>query len=60
MQQLANNIKQWVLELGFQQIGIIDTDLSRYEQRFLDWLAAGFHGKMDYMEKHGVKRSRPQ
>jgi len=60
MQQLANNIKQWGLELGFQQIGITDTDLSRYEQRFLDWLAAGFHGKMDYMEKHGVKRSRPQ
>jgi len=59
MQQLIRNIKQWGLELGFQQIGITDTDLAQYEQRFIDWLAAGFHGKMDYMEKHGVKRSRP-
>ncbi len=25
----------------------------------LDWLTRGFHGEMDYMAKHGVKRSRP-
>lgn len=59
MQQLANDIKQWGLELGFQQIGITDTDLSAYESRFAAWLEAGMHGEMDYMAKHGVKRSRP-
>lgn len=59
MQALANQIKQWGLELGFQQIGITDTDLSQYEHRFLDWLARGLHGNMDYMQKHGTKRSRP-
>lgn len=59
MQALANQIKQWGLELGFQQIGITDTDLSAYEQRFLDWLGEKMHGSMDYMEKHGTKRSRP-
>jgi epoxyqueuosine reductase len=59
MQNLANKIKNWGLELGFQQVGITDTDLSQYEQRFLDWLAQGLHGSMDYMEKHGVKRTRP-
>lgn len=59
MQDLAKQIKQWGQELGFQQIGITDTDLSHYEQRFLDWLAAGFHGEMAYMAKHGTKRSRP-
>ncbi len=59
MQQLSQDIKQWGRELGFQQIGITDTDLSRYEKRFLDWLALGLHGKMEYMEKHGIKRSRP-
>jgi epoxyqueuosine reductase len=57
--QLASDIKQWGLDLGFQQIGITDTDLSQYEQRFNDWIAAGFHGQLDYMNKHGVKRSRP-
>lgn len=59
MQNLANKIKEWGQQLGFQQISITDTDLSRYEQRFLDWLAKGLHGSMNYMEKHGVKRSRP-
>lgn len=59
MQLLIQHIKQWGQELGFQQIGITNTDLSQYEQRFLDWLAKKLHGKMDYMEKHGVKRSRP-
>lgn len=56
---ITNNIKEWGLALGFQQVGITDTDLSQYEQRFLDWLAKGFHGEMDYMQKHGSKRSQP-
>lgn len=57
--QLTTLIKKWGEELGFQQIGITDTDLSSYEPRFLDWLAKKFHGTMDYMEKHGEKRFRP-
>lgn len=56
---LADTIKTWGIELGFQQIGITDVDLSAYEQNFLDWLAKGFHGKMQYMEQHGSKRYRP-
>lgn len=57
--ELAAEIKRWGQELGFQQIGITDTDLSQYEQRFIDWLAKGFHGELHYMEQHGTKRSRP-
>lgn len=59
MQQLIDQIKHWGQDLGFQQIGITDTNLSQYEQRFIDWLEKGLHGNMDYMSKHGVKRSRP-
>lgn len=59
MQTLANQIKTWGQALGFQQIGITDTDLHAYEDRFLAWLASGFHGEMAYMEKHGSKRTRP-
>jgi len=59
MQQLLNQIKNWGQELGFQQMGITDTDLSQYESRFLNWLAQGLHGSMEYMQKHGSKRSRP-
>ncbi|MCA1979761.1 MAG: tRNA epoxyqueuosine(34) reductase QueG, partial [Thiobacillus sp.] len=56
---LVANIKQWGRELGFADIGIAGTDLSAAEQGLLDWLARGFHGDMDYMAAHGVKRSRP-
>ncbi len=59
LSELVADIKTWGRELGFQQIGITDLDLSEPEARLLDWLAAGFHGDMDYMARHGVKRSRP-
>jgi len=57
---LALSIKAWGRALGFDAIGIADTDLSAEEAGLLTWLDAGFHGEMDYMAKHGVKRSRPQ
>jgi epoxyqueuosine reductase len=57
--QLAVSIEQWGRELGFQQIGITATDLREDEAHLLNWLAAGHHGEMDYMARHGVKRSRP-
>ena len=56
---LAADIKRWGLELGFGAVGITDTDLSQAEQAHRDWLAKGFHGAMDYMAKHGDKRTRP-
>lgn len=58
--QLANDIKTWGTDLGFQQIGICDTNLSDYEARFLDWLAKKFNGAMEYMSRHGTKRYRPE
>jgi epoxyqueuosine reductase len=59
MADLARQIKQWGQELGFQQVGITDTDLSEAEAHLQSWLADDFHGDMDYMQRHGVKRSRP-
>ena len=56
---LAIQIRQWGLELGFQGVGISDVNLEDAEPRLLEWLHAGFHGSMDYMAKHGVKRARP-
>ena len=57
--QLAADIKDWGRELGFQQIGIATIELGEDETHLLNWLAAGRHGEMDYMARHGVKRSRP-
>jgi len=47
------------LALGFDQIGITDTNLQAEEAYHQAWIAKGFHGEMDYMAKHGVKRTRP-
>lgn len=58
-QRLAHRIKDWGIELGFQQIGISDTDLSHAEARLQQWLSKGMHGEMHYMAAHGLKRSRP-
>jgi epoxyqueuosine reductase len=59
MSGLALQIKQWGQDLGFQQVGITGTDLSEAEAHLQNWLALNFHGEMDYMQRHGVKRSRP-
>ena len=56
---LAANIKEWGRALGFQAVGISDTALDDAEWHLLEWLARGNHGEMDYMAKHGAKRSRP-
>ncbi|AOK01074.1 tRNA epoxyqueuosine(34) reductase QueG [Burkholderia vietnamiensis] len=56
---LAARIRAWGRELGFGAIGISDTDLSDAEAGLAAWLEAGYHGEMDYMAKHGMKRARP-
>jgi epoxyqueuosine reductase len=56
---LAADIKRWGRELGFADVGIADIDLTRAEAGLLAWLEAGFHGDMDYMASHGLKRARP-
>ena len=56
---LAASVCAWGREMGFDAIGIADAELSREEARLVDWLAAGRHGEMDYMARHGVTRARP-
>jgi len=56
---LAAAIASWGRELGFQGIGISDTELSTEEGHLLRWLSAGRHGAMDYMARHGTARARP-
>lgn len=45
--------------LGFSALAVTGVDLTSAEQGLLDWLAAGCHGGMDYMARHGLKRARP-
>jgi epoxyqueuosine reductase len=56
---LAQRIKHWGSELGFQGVGIASADLASAEPRLLDWLGKGWHGEMEYMARHGALRARP-
>ena len=59
LQTLANSIKSWGKALGFSEVGIADTDLAKAERHYQAWIEKGFHGDMDYMAKHGNKRTQP-
>jgi len=51
-------LQQWARECGFASLGVADVDLRDAEAGLRAWLEAGFHGEMDYMARHGMKRAR--
>ena len=57
---LLENMQKWAQSLGFQQLGVSDIQLEKAEKSLTKWLSAGFHGEMEYMARHGTKRSRPE
>ncbi|HEX6638983.1 MAG TPA: tRNA epoxyqueuosine(34) reductase QueG [Steroidobacteraceae bacterium] len=44
---------------GFETLGVAGVDIARDAARLDRWLAAGLHGEMGYMARHGTRRSRP-
>jgi epoxyqueuosine reductase len=44
---------------GFDALGVSGIELAEDEQHLLRWLERGWHGQMHYMQRHGVRRSRP-
>ncbi|TDG13030.1 tRNA epoxyqueuosine(34) reductase QueG [Seongchinamella unica] len=56
---LLADLERWATELGFQQVGVSNVELGEHEAYLQKWLDAGYHGSMDYMARHGSKRSRP-
>jgi epoxyqueuosine reductase len=56
---LAADVKREALALGFTEVGIAGIDLADDEARLLEWLAAGEHGELHYMERFAEKRARP-
>ncbi len=56
---LARRVRMLARELGFQRCGITGIELGEDEAHLHDWLAKGLYGSMDWMARHGDKRSRP-
>ena len=44
---------------GFDALGVSDVQLGADVGHFTRWLGAGLHGEMDYMWKHGSRRTHP-
>jgi epoxyqueuosine reductase len=60
LKSLMERIECWATDLGFSQVGVSDIDLSEAESHLQQWLKKGFHASMDFMHKHGSKRTHPQ
>src|SRR5690554_7775405 len=58
--KLAEKIRLWGEELGFQQVGFTDTNLDLAEERLQEWIANKYHGSMQWFETRGLMRSRPE
>lgn len=56
---LGQRIKTYGRSLGFQQVGITDTELSSAETYLTRWLSEGKQGDMGWMSRHGRLRTRP-
>jgi epoxyqueuosine reductase len=56
---LARRVRALSRELGFQRCGIAGIELGEDETHLRDWLAKGLYGSMEWMARHGDKRTRP-
>ncbi len=59
LKALRAELEREARALGFNAMGVAGIELGADERRLQDWLAAGQHGEMHYMARHGTRRSRP-
>jgi len=57
--RIKSRLRELATSYGFQQLGVSGVDLAADEGRLRQWLAEGRHGGMEFMERHGTRRSRP-
>jgi epoxyqueuosine reductase len=56
----SNRIKSHAIELGFSKVGIAQAEsLTEEGVRLREWLAKGYHGTMQWMEREKEKRVDP-
>jgi epoxyqueuosine reductase len=58
LHQLKAKIQIWSSELGFDGVGISDTEISAAEKYLFSWLNRKRNGEMTYLGRHGTRRSR--
>lgn len=56
---LKEKIRDAGRQLGFASVGVARADAGTAVDGLKAWLAAGFHGEMDYMARHAELRANP-
>ena len=57
---LLEKINIWARELGFQQIGVSDIDVTEHAQHLQHWLEKNHHADMQWMSHHAQLRAHPE
>ena len=57
---LLEKINIWARELGFQQIGVSDIDVTEHAQHLQHWLEKNYHADMEWMAHHAQLRAHPE
>jgi epoxyqueuosine reductase len=57
--QIKTDLQQLAKQLGFQKLGVCDTDLVAQQPLFDAWLERGFQADMAYLERNTLKRIQP-
>lgn len=58
--ELTQSLKQEARSIGFDFVGVADAIAPGGISRLKDWLSAGFHGEMDYLETRFAAYEHPQ
>jgi epoxyqueuosine reductase len=58
--RLKGELRADAAALGFSAIGVSGVELEPDAAHLERWLEAGFHGEMDYMQRHGRRRTHPE
>jgi epoxyqueuosine reductase len=58
--ELADRIRHWANELGFQGVGISSTDVAEHAAHLDRWLTSGAHGEMHWMLDRAPLRRDPK
>jgi epoxyqueuosine reductase len=57
--RLRARLDELAREFGFEQVGVAGVELAEDEANLERWLAERRHGGMEYMARHGHRRTRP-
>lgn len=57
---LLEQIRLWARELGFQQLGVSDIDVTGHAAHLQRWLENNYHADMDWMAHHAALRAHPE